>query len=271
MPELPEVETIARQLRQYFLGKRLSSIEARQVRIFQNINAEEFCANLRGRKLISIDRYGKFLYWNMEGFYPVFHLGMSGIFLKEKSQSNYPQHIHISMTFNQNLNLYFQDVRKFSKIFLYHKKPNFSQLGIDPTCKNFTLNNLKKLLNLRSVNIKNILMDQGIIAGIGNIYANEILYDARIYPLRPANSLNSNEIRQIYHSIKKIMNLAVERFGTTYSAYRTVQGNTGDNQNFLKVYQKEGTTCPVCGTVIEKMFVSSRSTFYCKKCQIRVK
>ena len=114
-------------------------------------------------------------------------------------------------------------------------------------------------------------MDQGIIAGIGNIYANEILYDARIHPLRPANSLNNNEIQQIYHSIKKIMNLALERFGTTYSAYRTVQGNTGDNQSFLKVYQKEGTACPVCGTVIEKMLVNSRSTFYCKKCQTRVK
>ena len=267
MPELPEVETVARQIRQHYLNKRLLKIDALPCIIFQNIRAQQFNKLLEGKVLQEIDRYGKFMIWNVEQLYPVFHLGMSGIFLREKSRSLYPRHIHISFQFEDDSWLYFQDVRKFSKIYLYHSPPDFPGLGIDVTRENFTLNNFKKLLNLTNVTIKAVLMDQRLFAGIGNIYANEILFDARVHPRRPAGSLNAGEVRRLYESTLKIIQAAIERFGTSYTAYMTVEGTTGDNQNFLRVYQKAGEPCPVCGSKIEKINLNSRSTFFCKKCQ----
>lgn len=270
MPELPEVETIAQQIRDQYVGRRIIDIDTRPIAIFQNITARGFKKELKGKKLNAVKRYGKFLYWEVEGIYPVFHLGMSGIFISDKSQSKFPQHIHISIKFDSHLYLHFQDVRKFSKIYLYHAAPDFTtQLGIDPTQENFTLINFKKLLNLKSVMIKSFLMDQKIIAGIGNIYANEILYNANIHPTRPAYTIDGKEATRLYGSIKKIIKLATERCGTSYSAYRTIGGETGRNQNFLKVYQKEGSICEKCGTNIEKLWINNRSTFYCRKCQIK--
>jgi formamidopyrimidine-DNA glycosylase len=115
--------------------------------------------------------------------------------------------------------------------------------------------------------MKSLLMDQRRIAGIGNIYANEILFDAGIHPSRPAGGLSKGEIQRLYQSVHKIIQSAIERFGTSYTAYLTVEGTTGENQNFLKVYQKNGEFCPVCGGTIDKIILNSRSTFFCKKCQ----
>ncbi len=267
MPELPEVETVARQIRKQYLNKRLLKIAVQPSIIFQNIQPDQFKRSLQGKILEEISRTGKFMIWKMGETYPVFHLGMSGIFIREKSRSLYPQHIHISFLFEDDSTLYFQDVRKFSKIYLYNSPPEFPQLGIDVTRENFTLNNFKKLLNLTNVTIKNVLMDQGVLAGIGNIYANEILFDARIHPKRPARCLSTAEIRRLYESVKKIIHSAIDNFGTSYTAYMTVEGTPGDNQNFLQVYQKDGEPCSLCGGKIEKIILNSRSTFFCKKCQ----
>lgn len=267
MPELPEVETIARQLSEYYVGKTIAEVDAKPARIYQNISASEFASALKGKKLEKINRYGKFMYWDAGKVYPVFHLGMSGIFVADKSVSNYPGHIHISFEFDNGRMLHFQDVRKFSKVFLYHKLPEFRQLGLDPTTQNFTLTAFRKLLNLRAISIKSFLMDQTIIAGIGNIYANEILFEAKINPFRPANKINKNDSQKLYAAISKILGLAIDHFGTSYTAYRTVEGDSGENQNFLKVYQQNGLPCMVCGTLIDKSVINSRSTFYCRKCQ----
>ena len=267
MPELPEVETIARQIRKQYLGGQLKKVSAKRSIIFQNIEASQFAAALQGKRLLEVKRYGKFMYWKVDDVYPVFHLGMSGIFIGEKSRSLYPKHIHISIKFEDRSTLYFQDVRKFGKISLYKEPPAFPQLGIDVSSEEFTLNNFKKLLNLTNVTIKSLLMDQGRLAGIGNIYANEILFDAGLHPTRPAGSLSKGEIQRLYQSIRKIIQMAIERFGTTYTAYLTVEGTAGENQEFLKVYQKNGESCPVCGSTIDKMILNSRSTFFCKKCQ----
>lgn len=267
MPELPEVETIARQIRQKFVGRRISRIEANQSKIFQNVTAEEFSRMLLNRKLERVGRYGKYLYWVFDDISVLFHLGMSGIFIKEKSFSRYPQHIHICFNFENGSRLYFQDVRKFSKISLHKNSPSFTSLGIDPTQPNFSLSKLKNLLISKSAAIKPFLMDQQLIAGIGNIYANEILFDAKINPQRRASSLSAREIQRLHHSIANILRSAIEHFGTSYSAYRTLGGEVGENQKFLKVYQRKDLQCPNCGTSIAKTVMNSRSTFYCKKCQ----
>ncbi len=267
MPELPEVETIRKQLLSVYQGELITRIEVQKVRIFQNIMPEEFAASLTGKRIMDIKRYGKFCIFNCEDFYPVFHLGMSGAFLKDGKESVYPQHIHIQFYFSSGKELSFQDVRKFGKVWLFKVPPQFPALGLDPTTRKFTLNNLKKLLNLKQMNIKFLLMNQSLIAGIGNIYANEILFNAGISPLRKSNNLTKEEISSLYASIKMVLNEATKKFGTTYTTYRTVSGEPGRNQNFLKVYHRGDQTCFQCGSAIKKIVMGSRSTFYCPTCQ----
>jgi len=267
MPELPEVETIARQIRQSYLNLEIKTIEAQPVKIFQNISAEEFCFRLQGKKLNSVNRYGKYLIWKLENFFAVYHLGMSGIFLRNIKYSRYPKYIHICFQFEDGQWLFFQDVRKFSKIFLYSNKPKFNNIGIDPLTKKFTLNKFKELLNLSGMNIKTFLMDQKFIAGIGNIYANEALFLAGIVPFRPANQIKAEEAERLFKAIQQVLTQAIQNFGTSYSVYRTVEGNAGDNQNYLKIYQREGEDCFRCGARIMRTVINSRSTFYCPNCQ----
>lgn len=267
MPELPEVETIVRQIKPLYLGKTITHIKANPVRIFKNTSAKDFASALINKKLCSIRRYGKFLIWQVGDVHPVFHLGMSGIFIRNKSNSLYPQHIHITFKFEDGSYLYFQDVRKFSKVFLYNYNPKFENLGLDPTNKNFTLIKFKKLLHLSGITIKSFLMDQHRIAGIGNIYANESLFEAEINPFKPANKLSDKEENRLYSSIKMILEQAIKHFGTTYTSYRTVEGKVGENRDLLKVYHKVGKPCPRCGNVISKTIINSRSTFFCKACQ----
>ena len=267
MPELPEVETVRRQIEQGYLQARIIRVKIRPARIFKNITPSHFARALEGNKILAVERYGKFMYWKVGKVYPVFHLGMSGIFISDQALSLYPQHIHVSFYFQDGRSLHFQDVRKFSKIFLFSAPPAFPELGIDPLQENFTLNNFKKLLTLRKITIKNLLMDQKMIAGIGNIYANEILFLSKIHPQRRGDTLKNSEMVRLFKTIPLILTGAIKHFGTTYTAYRTVEGEPGDNQNFLKVYQKAGEPCSRCRNLIQKRVLNSRSTFYCPKCQ----
>ena len=267
MPELPEVETVRRQLLPVYKGELIRELKAKKVRIFQNVSPKEFSIILSNKKVTDISRYSKFCIFECEDLYPVFHLGMSGIFLKNLKDSKYPQHIHVSFYFASGKELHFQDVRKFSKIWLFREPPQFPNLGIDPTTRKFTLNNFRKLLNLKQMNVKSFLMDQSIIAGVGNIYANEILFNCGVSPLRKLNQLTDNEVIKLYNSIKLILQNAIRKFGTSYSAYRTISGEEGENQHFLKVYQRAEQECFKCRTEIKKIIIGSRSTFYCPNCQ----
>ncbi|RMG69141.1 MAG: bifunctional DNA-formamidopyrimidine glycosylase/DNA-(apurinic or apyrimidinic site) lyase [Calditrichaeota bacterium] len=267
MPELPEVETIRQQLDAVFRRKRILRLVVRTPQLLQNCTPEQLRSVLEGKRLQAVKRRGKFLIFDCEGAYPVFHLGMSGIFLQSKEQSRFPQHIHLAIQWDSGKWLYYQDVRKFGKIWLYRQPPRFPGLGPEPLDKKFTLSKLKKLLNLTRLNIKRFLMDQSRVAGIGNIYANEILFEAGISPLRPACSLNEEEIQRLHGAIRRVLKSAIQRFGTTYSAYRTVTGENGQNQHFLKVYQRAGQPCFRCGEPIARIWIDKRSTFFCPKCQ----
>jgi len=267
MPELPEVETIRRQLIPSIKGKRISRILLHTPSLLKNCNPAEFVEKLRDRTVLDLQRKGKFLIFDCNENLLVFHLGMSGIFLTRKNDSRYPQHIHLSLQFYSGENLYFQDVRKFGKIFLAGRPFNPKNLGTDPFDKKFTLHNFNKLINLSKKNIKQFLMEQSNVAGIGNIYANEILFRAGVSPFARCDELTSRQIRGLYRQILSVLNDAIERFGTTYSAYRTVDGNAGQNQHFLQVYQRKGAPCSRCRKPIQKTYLANRSTFYCTVCQ----
>lgn len=266
MPELPEVETIRRQLLPLYRGEIFREIRLSALAALQNCRAEDF-QRLAGKRIDDFHRRGKFLIFECQGIYPVFHLGMSGIFLKSKAESLYPQHIHAEMRFKSGKELFFQDMRRFGNIRLYSEFPQFPGLGIDPLGAEFTAGRLNALLAAKKMNLKQFLMDQRYIAGIGNIYASEILFRARLSPHRKTHELKSRERAALFQAIPAILASAVENFGTTYSAYRTVTGESGENQHFLQVYQREGEPCHRCGRAIIKTVMGSRSTFYCEKCQ----
>lgn len=267
MPELPEVETIRRQLLPLYRGKTFQKVLVKSPVLLQNCDADFFSNALSGQKLNNLGRVGKFLILECDACYPVFHLGMSGIFLKDKSESKYPQHIHVEMQFDDGAMLYFQDMRKFGKIWLYKDYPELPTLGLDPINEELTIAQLAAFLEGRNTSIKQFLMNQKPIAGIGNIYASEILFDAAILPQRKADSLMDAEITRLHTAIHKILHAAIDRFGTTYDAYRTVNGESGRNQHFLKVYQRAGQPCVSCGSGILKKVMGNRSTFFCNNCQ----
>jgi formamidopyrimidine-DNA glycosylase len=267
MPELPEVETIRRQLQQIYCGETILTIKVNSSKILKEIDSENFVNGLKNKTIREFCRYGKNLFFNCEDIYPVFHLGMSGIFLKSRDDSLYPQHIHIEFVFLSGKELFYQDMRKFGKVWLSKDKPRFDKLGVDPMDEKFALNTFKKLLTSRNMNLKLFLMDQTLIAGIGNIYANEILFHAGILPFRKTGEIINSEIAKIYKAILLILTEAIDKYGTSYSAYRTVSGEPGDNQNFLKVYHREARECFICKEPIQKTIMGSRSTFYCKNCQ----
>lgn len=267
MPELPEVETIRRQLEPLFQGEGIKDVTIHTPYLIKNTSPEVFRKALSGKKIDKFSRIAKFLVFECSGVYPVFHLGMSGIFLTDKSESKYPQHIHVELHFGSGKNLYFQDMRKFGKVWLFDKYPNFPTIGHDPTIKTLTIDILKGMLQKRKLNMKAFLMDQSIIAGIGNIYASEILFQSGISPLRKAGDLTDAEIKRLHQSVHNILNAAIDNFGTTYSAYQTVTGKPGENQNFLKVYQRSGESCFNCDGQIKKIVLGSRSTFFCENCQ----
>ncbi len=267
MPELPEVETIARQIRKDYLGRTLHRVRVLTARLLQNVSASEFVRRLENRPLKAVGRRGKFLLWQLGEQYLVFHLGMSGNFFRRREQATHPEHIHLEFYFAGDEALFYQDVRKFGKIWLYDRPPEFPALGVEPLSENFSLNNLKKLLNLKNMNIKAFLMDQKYLAGIGNIYANEILFLSRISPFRKTREITEEEAEELFRAIRFVLERAVENFGTTYSDFRTVEGSNGRNQFFLQVYQRADEPCPICGTPLKKVVLNSRSTFFCPQCQ----
>ncbi len=267
MPELPEVETIRRQLLPYCQGEQLVEIRFRTPGLLKNSSLREVTASLQGKTLTDIQRKGKFLIFNFQGKYLVVHLGMSGIFLKEESESRYPQHIHVEFHFRSSKSLYFQDMRKFGKIRFYHSEPELSTVGIDPLNDDLSDALFFQLLSRRKSNLKLFLMNQAYIAGIGNIYANEILYLAKLSPYRRTNEVTPAEAARLLAAIRQVLQRAIERFGTTYSAYRTVNGTEGENQHFLKVYHRNDHSCPNCGELIVKTVLGNRSTFFCPRCQ----
>jgi formamidopyrimidine-DNA glycosylase len=269
MPELPEVETIRRQLVDYCLNDPISNVRFSEFvgSVLQNCDSTTFREAVVGQAVRAITRKGKYLFWELDELYVVVHLGMSGIFITDRAHSNYPQHIHLAFLFDSGKELFFQDMRRFGKIWLEREKPRIATLGIDPISETLIPELFRDLLKKRDTNIKLFLMDQRYIAGIGNIYASEMLFLAGISPLRKTSSLSDEEIEKLYSALYEVLNSAIKRFGTTYSAYRTVNGVSGENQHFLKVYQREGEPCFQCGLPLHKIVLGSRSTFYCEKCQ----
>ena len=279
MPELPEVETIRRDLDKEVVGKKIKSVEATGLRtIRRHKTKKEFAAHLEGKKIIDILRRGKYLLFKLEGGdVLVVHLGMSGQLLRAKSAKEpTPKHTHVVITFTQGGQLRYVDPRTFGELFvtafdeLDANVPELAHLGFDPIDDVMSWNRFGGLLAARRTKLKPLLMDQKFLAGIGNMYADEILWAAGLRPDRGSDSLSSQEVRRLSRAMSETLQEAIKHRGSSLAdeQYRDVFGEVGDFQSQHKVYDREGEPCRRCRRPIVRVKTNGRSTFFCERCQV---
>lgn len=273
MPELPEVETVRRSLEEKLKGKAFVGVDVFLEKMFRGIAPEEAAAHLNGRKITGIDRRGKYLIINLSGGAAlVIHLRMTGQLLYCPPEQEKGKHTHIIFHLNNNCQLRFMDQRQFGKIHLVSARElenlsGLKDLGVEPLSDGFTREFFKKELKKRRTKIKPLLLDQTFVAGIGNIYADEALFRARLNPERVASSLNPREASRLYLAIREVLIEGIENRGTSIKDYLDGDGNKGSNQNNLRVYGREGEPCLKCGRKVERKVIGGRSSHFCPKCQ----
>jgi formamidopyrimidine-DNA glycosylase len=271
MPELPEVETIARTLEPAVRGRVIAGIELLYRPLLRR-GGRKGLEGMKGRSVLGVRRRGKMLLIACEGGRTlVFHLKMTGQFSFAATGEARDKHTRLVIRFEDGTNeLVFRDVRKFGFLLCLEGDPmavcgELACLGPEPL--EVGLAEFAALIARRKGRIKSLLLDQTVIAGIGNIYADEMLFDARIHPLTPASSLAKQAVERLYDSMKKILTLAIAEKGSTLQDYRDAEGKAGHFQFFHKVYDRKGEPCVVCGTPVRMKRIGGRSSHFCPKCQ----
>lgn len=267
MPELPEVETIRRSL-EINVGARIADTELIRADM---IRSSEFkLEDTHGLELAEFKRRGKYLILKLQNSYHiVVHLGMSGRFyMMDAEEELTARHIHLIIILSNGRKLIFQDPRRFGGIWLVKDiRSFFSQLGREPLKRDFNAHYLHGIVMNRRVAIKTLILNQNLISGVGNIYADEALYRAHIRPDRAAGSLSKTETLHLSQAIKKVLEDGINSRGTTFRDYRDGNNQNGAFQDHLKVYGKMGQMCPQCGTIIKRERIGGRSSHYCPSCQ----
>ena len=265
MPELPEVETIVRELRRHIAGKTIAAVRLLWPRSVEG-DPREFRRRLRGMTVTAVFRRGKYIgVEGADGTFFTIHLRMTGKLVLELAAAD-RKHLRVQFTFRDGSALYFVDTRKFGRLRLWPcRGQSCPGLGPEPLRQSTVLAVLRALRTSRA--IKTVLLDQTILAGIGNIYADEALFAAGIHPLTPAAALNLGQQKLLARSVPRVLRLAIGRRGTTLRDYRTMDDRSGENQEHLFVYGRVGLACFSCGTPIEKIRISGRSSHFCPRCQ----
>ena len=272
MPELPEVETVKRSLKLRVLGKKINKVTILYNNIIDYPEIEEFKKQITGQRINDISRYGKWLIFILDDYYLLSHLRMEGKYFIKKPNDKILKHEHVIFRLDENEELRYMDVRKFGKMHLIKKEDikrigPFLKMGLEPWDKKLTPSYLKKAWRSKNKPIKTLLLDQSVIVGIGNIYADEILYLSHISPLRKGKDLQDNDLKNIIYYTKEILEKAIKKGGTTIRSYTSVDGVHGLFQQELYVHNQKGHPCPTCKNIIEKIEVGGRGTYYCSNCQ----
>jgi formamidopyrimidine-DNA glycosylase len=279
MPELPEVETIRRDLDKEVVGKRIKAVDATGVRsIRRHKTKKNFISKLEGRKITAVQRKGKYLMLKLDdGNLLVIHLGMSGQLLRAKSAKEpMLKHTHVVVTFTQGGQLRYVDPRTFGELFvrtpdeLAHEVRELAHLGFDPLEDVMSWTSFGDLLHQKKTKLKALLMDQKFLAGIGNIYSDEILFAAGLRHDRGSESLTAQEVRRLYRAMVETLQDAIKHRGSSLAdeQYRDLFGEVGDFQSLHKVYDREGEPCRRCRSPIVRMKLAGRSSFMCEQCQV---
>ena len=269
MPELPEVETTVRALRQPMIGQLFTEVRNYWPATLAQPDLATFQRRIHGRSVLAINRRAKYLVFTLSDDETlIIHLKMTGhLSVVDKNE---PVHHHVRTIFGlaSGQELRFRDQRKFGRIYLV-QDPSIvlGKLGPEPLAHTFTPVVLAERLANRKRAIKPLLLDQTFIAGVGNIYADEALFDAQIVPTRPADSLGSEEIAALHAGIQKVLRLGIAREGASIDTYIKPDGSKGDMQNAVAVFRRTGERCYRCQTTIERIVLNARSTHFCPGCQ----
>ncbi|MAS32827.1 MAG: formamidopyrimidine-DNA glycosylase [Anaerolineaceae bacterium] len=272
MPELPEVETVVRGLRTPLIGRTVQSMWYDWGRTIHSPDPQEFAARIAGQTFRAINRRAKYILCEMDSDILVIHLKMTGrlYVTPDDAVHDVDKWVHFCLQLDNGHQLRFSDSRKFGKVYLTDDISRITGgLGPEPLSDDFTPAVLRARLQGRQRAIKALLLEQGFIAGMGNIYADEALHRAGIHPLQPANSLSDTQIDQLYATIRAALQAGIDYEGASISWYRKPDGTAGESQKHFFVYGREGQSCSTCGHPIEKIRVAQRGTHYCPVCQPR--
>ena len=287
MPELPEIEIVKRSLFKMINKAKIIDIKINNKNLRYKIPST-FCKSLIGEKILKISRRSKYLIFYFKKKILLAHFGMSGKLLIMKGRDNeifktsfyydlnvLHKHNHIYFELNNGLVLIYNDIRRFGFFKIYNttqlnKIIFIKKLGLEPLNKKFNIKYFEKFVRNRKKNIKNLLMDQTFLSGLGNIYVNEVLFMSKIKPLRICKSLNKIEIKDLILNIKKILNLSISKGGSSIKDFKNAHGKSGNFQQYFYVYGKKNKRCSriSCTGKIKRISISSRSSFYCNRCQI---
>lgn len=266
MPELPEVETIKNELLPHVIGRTIKGVDIFWDKMVRQPSVDEFRSRIISRKITRLSRRGKYLFFHLlGGDVLVMHMKMTGSLLVNPSDGRFTRAI---LHLDNGVALHFWDPRKFGVMWLAEDESAVDDmLGPEPLEDGFTSGVLAKLLHNRTAPIKPVLLDQSIIAGIGNMYADEALFEAKIHPLKPAGKLSRDEIKSLHNAIRHVLQKALEKKGASVRNYIRPDGTPGTAHDEFNVAHGVGKNCSTCGTPIKRIVVRGRGTYLCPQCQ----
>jgi len=277
MPELPEVEVIRRDLERDAVGRRIKDVDVKLPRIIRRHKTrKEFTDGLIGRKITRVDRRGKYLLVHLDSAdVLVMHLGMSGRIERTTGRRGIEKHTHVVIKFATGGELRFIDMRQFGELFVstvdgLDGVKELKHIALDPLGDSFTWQLFSEIVSSRKMKLKTLLMDQKFISGIGNIYSDEILWAAGLRYDRSSDGLTSQEVRRMYRAMQEVLQEGIRHGGVTLEdeTYRNLYGKSGEFQEHLKAYGREGKPCRRCRTPIVRERWGNRSTYFCRQCQV---
>jgi len=273
MPELPEVETVVRGLRQPLIGRTVTGFWYDWPRTIGSPDPHQFAARVHGQTFRRIERRAKYIVCHLDDELLIVHLKMTGRLYVTAAESvqNDDRWLHFKLGLDNGHELRFSDARKFGKVYLSHDFASISSgaasLGPEPLEDSFRVDDFRARLVGRKTALKALLLDQSFVAGVGNIYADEALFRAKLHPLRKADSLSDAESALLYQTVREALLAGIVYEGASINWYRKPDGTQGESQKHFYAYGREGQPCLVCGTPLIKIRVSQRGTHYCPSCQ----
>lgn len=269
MPELPEVETVVRGLRDDMVGRVFTRVTVSWPRQIVALTPDEFVGRLSGQRVLALTRRGKYVVFHLSQDVLLIHLKMTGRLYVSHNDMQDDRWIRVVFDLDNKRKMNFSDARKFGRLYLVKQLDEVTgSLGPEPLSDDFTPEMFGSLLLRRQTTIKSLLLDQQAVAGIGNIYADEALWQARIDPRRKANTLNDKEIQELHAAIRLVLQKGIDYEGASVNWYRKADGGKGNSQDYLNVYNRAGEVCTRCGTSLTKSRVGQRGTHFCPTCQI---
>ena len=269
MPELPEVETIKRELAPQLVGRRFVAVTVEWPRMVEFPSLEAFCQAIVGKIIEGVDRRGKYLILRLpNGEALILHLRMTGALLLQEAPATPEPRCRATFLLDNGLEMCFRDLRKLGRMWLVADENEvIGKLGPEPLDADFTPEVLASRLSSRAAPIKAVLLDQEVVAGIGNLYADEALFAAGIHPLQPAKSLSREDVLKLHKAIRQVLEEGIARLGASVNTYRRPGGEQGNAHLYFKVARRGGQPCFVCSTPIKRISVRNRGTYFCPRCQ----